>query len=401
MATFAGLPILASLIPFLLLPFIARVGGAGVWNALALGQAFGSLASILVALGWTLSGPARVAGTLKIEDRQKIFAISVATRTLMFAACVPALALLLALTAPADHFAEAFLMGLAQASTGLSPAWFCVAIGDAKGIARYDILPRLLATLLCVPVMLSTGLIVLYPAALLAGSLVGSSFFCRQHSQPRDYTSLTFRLLLREIWSLRGAAGTTMTAGAYASTPIIVVGAVALPTSLSAFVSAERLYRVGLMAAGALGNSLQGWVAEIGSNHAKRRKFSLLSHILLGLCGLLGLSLVGPLATRLLFGDVLAADSATCAWLGLAFFFVSLNTSTGSHWLVPMGRIRVVFWSTVAGASVGLPAMMFLAWRMEGAGGALGLAIGEFVVCAVQCAAIFARSIRASGQTKT
>ena len=157
---------------------------------------------------------------------------------------------------------------------------------------------------------------------------------------------------------------------------------------LAVFVSAEKLFRIGLMAVGALGSSLQGWVAEIEGDHLKRRKFSLLSHTVLGVTGLAGLSLLGPVVTRLLFGQPLAADLATCFWFGMAFLFISINTSTGSHWLVPTGRIRAVFWSTVAGATVGLPAMLVLSTFMQGAGGALGLAIGEFVVCAVQGAAL-------------
>ena len=97
-SAFAGLPLLSSLTPFLLLPYIARVGGEGTWNALAVGQAVGSLAAILVALGWTLSGPARVAGTSDPELRRHLYAISLLTRLVAFAVCLPILAVVAALS---------------------------------------------------------------------------------------------------------------------------------------------------------------------------------------------------------------------------------------------------------------------------------------------------------------
>lgn len=388
---FAGLPLLSAIIPFLLLPFIARVGGEGIWNALAVGQAFGSVAAILVALGWTLSGPARVAGIVDPDQRRRLYALSLLTRLVAFVVCVPILAGIAALFGDHTYFWEMFLMAVAQAAAGLSPAWYGIGIGDAKLIARYDVVPRIIAILVCVPFLLASGLIVIYPAAILAGGLLGTFLFTRRHSSWKDYSHFHGRLIAKEIWALRAASSTTMAAACYAATPVIVVAAVALPAGLAAFVSADKLFKIALVSVAALGGSLQGWVAEIGVDHLRRRKFSLLSHTVLGFAGLVGFSLLGPFATEVLFGQVLVADFQTCFWFGIAFLFVSINTSTGSHWLVPAGRIRAVLWSTAAGAAIGLPAMVVLTSTMQGAGGALGLAIGEFVVCAVQAVALVPR----------
>lgn len=393
--SFAGLPLLSSLAPFLLLPYIARVGGEGTWNALAVGQAAGSLAAIFVALGWTLSGPARVAGTPGQDGRRHLYALSLLTRSVAFVIALPLLVVVSVAFSQPEHVVETLLMAAAQATAGLSPAWYCIAVGKARLIAQYDVIPRILATLACIPILLATGLIIVYPLAILIGGLVGTFFFTLRHSRRVDYRGVSLQRVGQELWALRAASGTTLAAGAYAATPVIIVAAAALPAGLAAFVSAEKLYRIGMMAIGALGSSLQGWVAEIGSDHRKRRKFSLLSHSFLGLAGFLGFSLLGPSVSQLLFGEKVAADGATCFWFGLAFLFVSLNTATGSHWLVPLGQLRVVFWSTIAGAVIGLPAMFALSSLMQGAGGALGLAIGELVVCMVQGGAILSH-LRAS-----
>ena len=50
--------------------------------------------------------------------------------------------------------------------------------------------------------------------------------------------------------------------------------------------------------------------------------------------------------------------------------------------------MRVVFSSTIAGAIVGLPAMVILAHLLGGQGGALGLVAGEVAVTAIQLRAI-------------
>jgi O-antigen/teichoic acid export membrane protein len=385
---FAGLPLLSALASFILLPYIARVGGQGTWNALAIGQSAGGLAAILVTLGWTLAGPAAVAGSADPSVRRRLYAVSLETRSVVFVFCALVLAAGTFWLAPPGHAWEAFTMALAQAAAGLSPAWYCIATGHASHIARYDVVPRVLATLTSLPLLLWTGLIVLYPLALLLSGLAGTYFFTRAHSRRSDYSGFNIRPILRELWKLKSAAATTMAAGAYASSPVLIVAAVATGPGTAAFVSADKLYRVGLMATAALGNSLQGWVAEVGSDHARRRRFSLIALTSLGVVGWAGFSFLGPLATRLLFGEAIAANFATCFWFGASFLLVCITTSTGAHWLVPLGRMKIVFWSTIAGAAVGLPAILFLSITMQGTGGAMGLTIGELVVTAIQVIAL-------------
>lgn len=387
-AAFAGLPLLASLASFILLPIIARVGGTPAWNSLAVGQAVGAIAAIVIGLGWPLTGPAQVASASLESVRRRHYAVSFVTRTLMFVCTVPLMALALTLTSGISQFRVAFLMACAQAAAGLTPAWYCIATGHAGRIAKYDVVPRMLATLGVIPLLFSTGEIYLYPLALLLLGLAGTLWFNKDHTERSDFKGLTFPVILREIWGLRAGSGITMAAGAYASTPVLVVQFAASAAGLAAFVSAEKLYRIGQLATAALGNSLQGWVSEYGADHSARRRFSLLALSGLGASGWLILAVLGPWASSLLFGPALAADFWTCFWFGLSFLLVCVTTSTGAHWLVPAKRMRVVFVSTIVGAVVGLPAMIFLSMVMGGQGGALGLVIGEVAVTAIQARAI-------------
>lgn len=383
-ASFAGLPLLSSLAPFLLLPFIARIGGPGAWAAIGVGQAVGAIATIVVSLGWTLTGPAQVAGIPDPSERRRIYSLSLLNRSIVFLVCLPILVAVCMALAPPDYMQETIWMAVASAAAGLSPAWFCIAIGSASKIARYDVLPRLVAMAASFPLIISTHEIVWFPLSILLGTLLGTGFFTKSHSDVQDFRTVTRGHLLASVWGMRTAFATTFAAGAYAATPILVVAGTAPISSLAMFVSAEKLYRVGLLSVGALGNSLQGWVAEHGAETRDRMRFSLMSHGALGILGLLTMVVVGPTATKLMFGDSVSADLPTCFWFGLSFLFVSLNTAMGAHILVPLGKVRAVLWSTVAGAVVGLPAMIVFSQGMQGTGAALGLAIGELIVCIVQ-----------------
>lgn len=381
---FAGLPLLSALASFILLPFIARGGGQGSWNALAIGQSAGALAAIFVGLGWPLTGPSAVASSKDPELRRRLYAMSLATRTTIFFVFSIVLAIGPAILVPTEHGSEIYVMALAQAATGLSPAWYCIATGRASHIARYDVAPRILSTLISLLLLIWTDVIIVYPSAMLIGGLAGTYFFTKAHSRRTDYSGLNIRTIFAELWRMRAGAFTTIATSSYALTPVLVVGGMATGGGLAAFVSADKLYRMGLMGTAALGNSLQGWVAEACTNQSQRRVFSITSLSALGVAGWAGLTFLGPWTTRLLFGDSIAADVPTCFWFGVVFLLVCIATSTGAHWLVPLGRVSVVLWSTVVGAAIGLPAMLLLGGIMHGVGVAMGLAIGEFAVTAIQ-----------------
>ncbi|WP_457950670.1 lipopolysaccharide biosynthesis protein [Pseudarthrobacter sp. alpha12b] len=383
-AAFAGLPLIASLASFILLPIVARVGGAPVWTALALGQAIGSIAAIVVGLGWSLTGPAAVAASPDAAVRRRHYAVSFTTRSLTFLVTVPVMAVVLYLAGDPASYWLAFLMACAQAASGLTPAWYCIATGHPGRIAKYDVVPRMIATLGVIPVLLTIGEIWIYPAALLVLGLTGTLLFNAHYVRKVDFRGLSLGRVIHEIWALRAGAGVTVAAGSYASTPIIIVQFMVSASGAAPFVSAEKLYRIGLLATAALGNSLQGWVSEFGGDHARRRKYSLIALSGLGIVGWLVLALAGPWATSLLFSAALAADFWTCFWFGLSFLLVCVTSSTGAHWLVPANRMRTVLTSTISGALVGVPAMIILAGLMGGPGGALGLALGEIVVTAIQ-----------------
>lgn len=386
---FAGVPLLSAVVPFFLLPFISRIGGADAWASLGVGQSLGSIVAIVAASGWTLVGPAMVSSTPQGPERTRLLAASLVTRGAVALSCVAPLAAITWAVTPGSHKDLAVWMAIAQSLAALSPAWYCIAVGDALRIAIYDVMPRMVALFAATPFLLLGGPLELYPLALVLSALAGPAAYSWRHNSRDDFAGLLRpTAILRELAGLKAAIGTTLSAGAYASTPVLIVGTFANVTSAASYVSADRLYKIGLMAITALGNSLQGWVAEHNADRGRRLAFSLFAHTALGFGGLAVFAVLGPYLSAVIFGDAVAANWMTCIWLGMATLLVSINTSLGSHGLVPRGRVRMVFRSTILGAVIGLPLMAYLTYRFGGSGCAAGLAVGEFVVAVMQALAL-------------
>lgn len=399
LAGFAGLPLLSLLAPFLLLPIIARLGGVGGWAAIAIGQSVGAFAAIVVTFGWTLVGPAKVAGV--DEDARRLFyGDSVISRLLLLAIVGPLAAGCTFLLAPASHSLEAVAMTVALAIGSLSPAWYAVGVGRPGLIAKYEVIPRMVAVGLAAVLLLATGQIVLYPLCLIVATLVGTGFFSAKVGQLRSRSGIDLRRVVGDMWLARSGAMTVVAAGAYSATPVAILSVVAPSSGVAIFASADKLYKVALYSVQSLGNSFQGWVAEDRpAGISRRMRASLMTHFALGVAGFAGIAIAGAPVTRLLFGDAVAADELTSFFYGVAFLAVSVNTSTGRHILVPLGHTKTVLQSTVLGAVFGFIAMAVFGANFGGRGGAAGLALGELVVCLVQFIGIFV--LRRRGRTET
>lgn len=384
---FAGLPFLSLIAPFILLPLIARIGGAEGWASVAIGQSVGAFAAICISFGWGLTGPSDVAAAPD-SDRARIYAVSFAARVVLFVLIAPAACFLTWVLVPEGYKAEGVAMTATLALGGLSPAWYCVGIGRPSLIAIFEVVPRLCATGLAAFLLVSTHSIFLYPTVMAAGTLVGLLVFNSRQLSPSS-GRFPIREGIRTLGRQRHAAAAGLISGAYSSTPVSIVGAFAETQAVAAFASGEKLYRLGLYAVMALGNTFQGWVAESrGNSTVRRMKLAVTSHAALGLIGMASLGFLGPVTSGLLFGSEVQATGVVCWGYGLAFFAVSLTTALGKHVLVPLGQTKIVLQSTVLGASIGVPALAILAAAPGGGGGSWGLAIGELCVCLFQLSII-------------
>jgi O-antigen/teichoic acid export membrane protein len=384
---FSGLSLVSAIGPLAVLPVIARLSDAPDWAALGVGQSVGAFLALVVLFGWNLAGPTRVARATPAEQ-SSLYRESICARMVLLVAVLPVGAVLATVLAPQGSALLAVLMAASMMINGLSPAWFCVGAGRPGWIARYDAGPRLLGTLVSMLVVAAGGPLVLYPVVMAVATGAGVYAFTLKHRPDSGARWPALPQLARSLAGGGVPAATMVIAGAYSSAPVAIAAAVLPVGSLAVFVSAERLYRFGLSSISTLSNSVQGWVAEVGGAQGRRRAaIALSAHAVLGLAGATAIILLGPWASRILFGDQLAVGRAVFVGFGLAFLASSLSTSLGRHVLVPRSRTGLLLWSTAVGAVVGV-ASMLICGRLYGASGAsAAFALSESAVAAVQMVA--------------
>lgn len=385
---FAGLPFLSLLTPFLFLPVLARLAGADAWLAIAVGQSVGAFAGLVVSLGFNTIGPTAVARATP-DERPELLRRSLAPRALLFVPAAAVAAVIAALLGPPSHVLESALMAVALTLFGLSPSWFMVGLGRASRIVLVDILPRLVATLLAAVVLVTTGAVAWYPILLILATLV-SGFGYAAHIVGARRIALVRRGELGATFRAgRAALSIELAGGAYNALAVAFVTGVAAPAQAAAYVSGDKLYRVGQYSASALGNALQGWAVEAGpAALGARVRLALIAHGILGLLGFVAFALLGVPLSGWLFGAAVAIDEATALGLGVAAFCIVVGTGLGRVVLVALGAQRWFLTAVIVGASVGVPAILLLASAFGAAGGAWGLAAGESA--SVLCQAVFA-----------
>lgn len=375
---FAGLPFLSLITPFLFLPILARVAGADAWLAIAIGQSVGAFLALVIALGYNTVGPTMVALATP-EERPTVLRRSILARALLFVPCAVIAVAIAVLIAPESHRVEAGAMSLAMALTGLSSAWYMIGLGRAGLIVFYEILPRIIATAIAAIVLLAWGQVMWYPLLLIAAALVSVAWYLLRTV---GLTALRERRPgeIREVIAFnRSAMATELVGGAYNSLAVTFVSLTASAPQAASYVSGDKLYRIGQYSTSALGNALQGWVVEDNrTQFAERARRALILHAVLGALGFAAFAVVGPWLSGFLFGQTVAMDEATAIGLGVATLGISMGTALGRIILIGLGARREFLTCVIIGASIGVPAILILAANFGAAGGAWGLAIGEF-----------------------
>jgi O-antigen/teichoic acid export membrane protein len=379
---FVFLPFASSMAPFILLPLLARRVSPAAWAGLGIGQAVGMLGAVAVTWGWQLLGPVLVAGVER-EKAQRHYLTSLVVRSVVCLVLTPLLVLLSGAIAHDGGKLLAMSMTCAVCVSGLTPTWYFIGMGQPAGIALWDVFPRVVATVLSAGLVLAGVNAVCYPVALAVAGTLGVVVFSiielrgvRLREELRRLPSLR-----SELWRGFSPMGTEMTLSLYSSGSVAAVGWRATTETVAVYSSAFRLYRLAVYVVTALANALQGWVAETrGAVRRQRTIKALQAHTAVGVVGLLGMAVLLPAVSTLLFGPRLSVDHLSSLYLGIAFCAASIGNCLGRHVLIPAGATQGVFWSTLGAAVIGLPLSVVMAVRWGASGATAALAISQVVV---------------------
>lgn len=356
---FTGAPILSALAPFIILPVISRIVGDQGWANFSAGQSIGILGMVAVLFGWGIVGPVRVARSTSAGERAVILHESLRSRLVLAVVVAPLAGIIAGVVSGSSYRMETVAVAVAMTAGGLTPAWFCIGRGDARGLMIFDALPKLAASFIALPIMLIWGSVLAYPILLLGLSLPTYALHAWLNAHARWREGRQTPAFTRIIRALAPTAVIDATGNAYGSTSIPIATAGLGAADASAFASADRAYRIGTLLVVAVGNALQAWVLDRSAVDTRaRHRLALAAHGVLGVFGGLGIALLGPWATALVFGPRVAAAPLPCVLFGVAFFCISMATPLIRNLLIPDGRVRIVLASTVVAAAVGLTIML-------------------------------------------
>ncbi|HEX9087948.1 MAG TPA: polysaccharide biosynthesis protein [Arthrobacter sp.] len=380
LAGFTLLPLLALVLPFLLLPIVARVVGAAGWSSITSGQAIGVFAATIILWSWNISGPVEIARSGASPARAALYSSSVRTRVVIAAVVLPLMTVIVLLVAHEGFRLDAVTMAWATALTGFSPAWYGIGTGQPRILAVYDTLPRFFAAVISAPLIVATGQVWTYGVVSVLTTVLALVAFQRRFGEAKTWMPWNpGKVVSQEIIPHAGTAGINLTGSAYASSPVpIATATVPSAAATAGLASADAIYRLGLFSVVALGNTFQGWTLEHDAADPRRRHIiALTAHAILGVAGGAFLGLFGPWVSAVMFGEAVRADTLTCVYYGVSFFFLSASTPLIRNILIPSRRQKSVLLWTGISAVTGVFLMVVAGTMSNVPAVALGMAVSE------------------------
>lgn len=387
-ASFGGLQFFSAIVPFVVLPVVVELIGTEGWVGLSIGYAVGAALAVGVNFGWATLGPAAVAALEPRQARARFHDSLVQRLVVLGPLLVIASACTAALATP-GYRGLALLMLCAVGSAGLASGWYYIGRGEPSGILRYEAVPRLVSTLLSIPLVYLTGSALWYPASLLAGTLWGVAASCRRILKADRGTGLGWRHGLRD----HGAIATSNVVGAgYTSlaVPIAQVSGATL-ADVGIFAGSVRLRTMAVTAPASLTSALQGWVAEPTTEAGRRARMmrAAVATTAVGLVTALGFALLGPWLSSVVLRDAAPLSPMIAVLTGVACLLQALGGTLSFHLLVPMGRGRVIATSRVVASIVGGPIVWVMARQWGALGAVTAVALAELIVTAILAGAVF------------
>lgn len=362
------------------MPALSRAAGVENWAGLLAGQTIGGFSAVVGTIGWNVIGPTRIAQVGKGEEALAIYASSFWMKCLATAGATGVGIVITALVVGDSARGPAILFCIASATAAFAISWYGIGIGESGIVTRYEVLPRVAAALLAIPLIIWTGSLYVYSVLLLVSVAVGVLLFHRKLygrlSPPRPARRDLRRGMVEQTpLLLVDAVGSVLN-----SVPIPAGEATAPAARSAELASGDRIYRYAVMGIIAFANGMQAWVLEAaGRGRRVRVTGSLIGHAAIGVIGGGVIGSCGPLLSAVLFDGAVAAVHEVTWWYALAFLAVAITTALTRNLLLPAGHVSIFLKAAAVGAGVGIAAMLTLAVFSPGAtwSFAAGLALGE------------------------
>lgn len=360
------------------IPAMIRASGDAAWGAVALGQSIGAMSAVVVAYGWLMSGPARIARN-SMTGRLTEYRSSLKVRLFLV---IPAilLAVVPAAFLSPDRRDLAMAGALSMTLIGLTAQWFFVGLARPYVFLLVETVPRVSGTIIGI-IGMNLGRDAMFgllcQAAGMFGGFVCSTVWITRFlrasgalAEPVPRLSTLFRSRGDGLIASLGTA-------AYLAAPLIIVSVIA-PASQPMYALADKVQRQVAVALGPGVTVLQGWVPR-ARNPRKRARIALAAGATAAIGLGAGVGLVGrPLVEWLGAGSLRPSDLIIVLmsiFVGVSF----LESIVAKAVLATYAALKQAARATLVGAIIALP-LVAVGARTAGPEGALAAVVGGIVI---------------------
>lgn len=376
--------ITGGIISVLVIPAVIIIAGSQTWATIAVAQGVAGFGMVIVSAGWGVTGPTETA-VMPAAQRSQFYVDSLASRSWLFIG-TSVVCSVITLLLVSDQPAIAVLALIAALVPGLSAGWFFVGESSAMRFLFLETLPRQAGSLFGAIMLFVTGNALWFVGLQLAGGVVATiassaSILRRYRGWHVDLSLSRAILRMREhIPAVSMSAVSTL----YVNLPIVVVQ-IFLPSFTAVYALAERIMRLALYATRPYVQVMQGYVPndDAAVQLSRARRITRLT-VLLGILGGAAYAVAAPWVGLLLSGGTLHIDWPMSIWLGVALAAMLISQVTGFAILTTYKLTKQLAWSTVAGAVVGVIALIPAAIVLGVDGVTAVLGLSEVVVLLYQ-----------------
>ena len=347
-------------------------------------QSIASIAVVLVAFGWGITGPSAVA-SMRSAARGQYFFDSVVSRAWLFLVAAPIAAVLMWFIAPGDSHANV-LAGITAILPALGASWFFIGEKRPWTLLLFETAPRAIGTIAGAVMLAATGSIIYFACLQLLGSLlavvVSAWEVTRRH---RQYSlNLGIRAAADRLRAQTAGILTAGTSALYVNVPLLLVAMLA-PQATTFYAAADKLMKFALTAYSPVVQIAQGYVpCPNREEHNKRALLASRAALGIGFVAGGGFFALAPLGVHLLTAGQASISHQLSAPLGLVLGSVAISAVLGTACLTSLGAIRKVAESTVLGAVCGVPLIVLGGFIFGIYGIAWATAISELAVAIYQ-----------------
>ena len=382
--------LVTGLVALFAIPVVVSFAGPMVWGGIAVAQSIAGMAAVLVAFGWGVMGPVRIASS-PYQERGQVYLDSLTFRLFLLMLVLPPTAYLIAVWAPGNTVAN-ICTGTALILGGVGGYWFYVGEGRAWRLFVVDTIPRCSGTLVGALLLGFTNNVTYFAASQMAGALVAVSLaavdILRRHGDFKWRKSMAAK---RQILSFKEQLPGVLTAAApslYTNAPLAVLAGLA-PASVPVYAMADKIIR---FAAGATSPLTQVAQSSVPSPDVEKQarnivlatKVSAIGAVSSGL--LLALAL--PWGAHLLSAGKIEVPLVVSSAFGVTLAAIVFSEISGLASLMALGRAKTVAVSVCLGLCLAVPLVFIFASLWGAAGAAWGLAASEVAVALFQFVAL-------------